>query len=149
MARDKFSIDFDGFLDLARQISEVDENLLIKATENALRESKDFVNKEIEKAMNASKYHFDNTGYSKGKAKKSLHETMKKPIEWNGTQARAYIGADLKEAKEAIILAYGTPHLTGDKKLLNATKVKGNVRKEVDRIQAEEFNKVMREALNG
>lgn len=149
MARNKFDLNFDGFLDLAKDIDALGEGYLAKATENALRESKDFVNAEIESAMDASPYHFDGTAYSRGKAKKSLHETMAMPVEWNGTVASAYIGVDLKEAPEAIILANGTPHLAGDKNLLNALKVKGKVRKEVDRIQAEEFNKVMEEALNG
>lgn len=99
--------------------------------------------------MDASPFHFDGQGYSKGESKKSLEEVKAKPVEWNGTVATAKAGVNLSEAPQAIILAYGTPHTAGDKNLLNALKVKGKVRQEVDRIQAEEFNKVMEEALHG
>lgn len=149
MARNKFDLNFDGFLDLAREIDSLGEGLLQKAVDNAFTASKDFVNAEIERAMDASPYNFDGQGYSKGESKKSLNEVKAMPVEWNGTVAKAKSGVDLKDAPQAIILAYGSPHHSGDKKLLNALKVKGKVRKEVDRIQAEEFNKVMEEALNG
>lgn len=149
MARNKFDLNFDGFLDLAKDIDALGEGYLQKAVDNAFTATKNFVNAEIENAMDASPYNFDGQGYSKGESKKSLEEVKAKPVEWNGTVATAKAGVNLSEAPQAIILAYGTPHHAGDKKLLNALKVKGNVRKEVDRIQAEEFNKVMEEALNG
>jgi hypothetical protein len=149
MARNKFDLDFDGFLDMAEDLKALGGEYLHKAVDNAFKATKDFVNAEIEKAMDASPYHFDGQGYSKGESKKSLEEVEQKPVEWNGTVATAKAGVNIADAPQTIILAYGTPHLAGDKKLLNALKVKGNVRKEVDRIQAEEFNKVMEEALNG
>lgn len=149
MARNKFDLNFDGFLDLAKDIDALGEGYLQKAVNNAFTATKDFVNAEVEKAMDASPYNFDGQGYSKGESKKSLEEVKAKPVEWNGTVATAKAGVNLSEAPQAIILAYGTPHHAGDKKLLNALKVKGKVRQEVDRIQAEEFNKVMEEALNG
>lgn len=149
MARNKFDLNFDGFLDLAKDIDALGEGHLQKAVNNAFTATKDFVNAEVEKAMDSSPYNFDWQGYSKGESKKSLEEVKAIPVEWNGTVATAKAGVNLKDAPQAIILAYGTPHSAGDKKLLNALKVKGNVRKEVDRIQAEEFNKVMEEALHG
>lgn len=149
MARNKFDLNFDGFLDLAKGIDALGEEYLQKAVDNAFTATKNFVNAEIEKAMDSSPYNFDGQGYSKGESKKSLNEVKAKPVEWNGTVATAKAGVNLKEAPQAIILAYGSPHLAGDKNLLNALKVKGKVRKEVDRIQAEEFNKVMEEALHG
>lgn len=149
MARNKFDLNFDGFLDFARDLDALGEGYLQKAVDNAFTATKNFVNAEVEKAMDSSPYHFDGQGYSKGESKKSLEEVKAKPVEWNGTVATAKAGVNLSEAPQAIILAYGTPHSAGDKKLLNALKVKGNIRKEVDRIQAEEFNKVMEEALNG
>lgn len=148
MARNKFDLNFEGFLAFARDIDALGEGYLQKAVDNAFTATKDFVNAQVEEAMTTSKFNFDGQGYSKGESKKSLTAVKAKPVEWNGTVATAKAGVDLKEAPQAIILAYGTPHLTGDKKLLNALKVKGKIRKEVDRIQAEEFNKVMEEALN-
>ena len=149
MAKNKFDLNFDGFLDLAKDIDALGEGYLQKAVDNAFTATKNFVNAEIENAMDASPFHFDGQGYSKGESKKSLEEVKAKPVEWNGTVATAKAGVNLKEAPQAIILAHGTPHHAGDKNLLNALKVKGKVRQEVDRIQAEEFNKVMEEALNG
>lgn len=142
-----FSLDFNGFLDLAREVDELGEGYLQEAVERAFAASKDYVNNEIESAMNASKYHFDGTGYSKGKAKASLNEIGKQPVKWNGTTASAYIGVDLSEAPEVLFIIHGTPHMAKDTKLYNAVKVKGNIKKEVERIQAEEFSKVIEEGI--
>lgn len=147
MADKGFSLDFDGFLDLARDIGELGGDHLKQAVENAFTASKGFVNAEIEKAMDESKYHFDGTGHSKGKAKKSLNKVRQNSVEWEGNTATAYIGVDLADAPEILFTIYGTPHMAKDKKLYNAIKVKGNIKNEVDKIQKEEFNKVITEAL--
>lgn len=149
MAKNKgFSLEFDGFLDLAKEVDNLGEEALKKAVNNALTASKDYVNNEVSKAMDASKYHFDETGYSKGKAQKSLAKISKMPVEWIGTTAKAYIGVDLNNALEVAFIIYGTPHMKKDTKLHNAIKVKGNIKKEVEKIQKEEFNKVIEEVLN-
>lgn len=155
MAKPKFGLDFDGFLDLAEQIDNMGEGLLKKATENALTKSKEQANKSIQEAMDKSPYNFKKGGtnyagrkYATGKAEASLSSIREKPVEWEGNEAIAYIGADLQEAPELLILALGTPHLKADNNLKNAIKVKGKYRKEVSRIQQEEFLKVMQEAQN-
>ena len=147
MAKNKFSLNFDGFLDLAREVSELGDEALKKAVDNAFTVSKDYVNNEVAKAMEQSRYNFDGTGYSRGKAKASLEEVAELDVTWNGTVAEAYIGVKTKEALEVLFLSYGTPHIAADTKLLNAIKVKGKVKKEVERIQQEEFTKVIEEAL--
>lgn len=144
----KFSLDFDGFLDYARELSELGDDVLKKAVDNAFTASKEYINNEVSKAMDASRYNFDGTGYSQGKAKASLREVEAMPVEWNGTVAEAYIGVRTRDALEVLFLGYGTPHLAADTKLLNAIKVKGKHKKEVERIQKEEFNKVLEEALS-
>lgn len=153
MAKTKFGLDFDGFLELAEQIDKMGEGLLRKATENALTKSKEQANQSIKEAMDKSPYNFKKGGtnyagkkYATGKAEASLSSISAKPVEWNGNEAIAYIGADLKESPELLILALGTPHLKADKNLNNAIKVKGKYRKEVSKIQQEEFLKVMKEA---
>lgn len=140
-----FSLDFNGFLDLAEDISEQygDERLLY-AAEQALEETRRYVNSEIERAMASSKYNFDKgVGFSQGTAKASLARVANMPTEVSGTVVTAYAGVDLEEAPEVLMLAYGTPHLAKDTKLYNAIKVKGSVKKEVDRIQARVFNAVL------
>lgn len=147
--RSRWDLDFEGFMDLSKDISERYGNeALLKATKEALGETKKYVNAEIEKAMNSSKYHFDGAGFSKGESRKSLEEVDRMPIETIGTIVKAKAGVDLAKAPQVIILASGTPHIKKDSKLNNAIRVKGNIRKEVDRIQKEVFLKVLAEGNN-
>ena len=148
MAKQGFSLNFDGFLDLAEEVDRLGEGYLKKAVDNAFAASKEYVNNEVSKAMDNSRYNFDGTGYSQGKAKASLKEVEKMPVEWTGTVAKAYVGVRTRDALEVLFLGYGTPHLAADPKLINAIKVKGKVKKEVEKIQQEEFIKVIEEALN-
>ena len=144
MAHNKgFSLDFKGFLDLAEDIDEkYSTNYLQAVVEWALDETRNYVNKEIERALDNSKYNFEaGKGYSTGAARASLEEVKNLPIEVEGTVVTAYAGFDLAKAPETIMLAYGTPHLVKDKKLYNALKVKGSVKKAVDKKQKEIFVK--------
>lgn len=146
MAQNKgFSLDFKGFLDLAEDISkQYGDEALLQATEKALDETRKYVNSEMKKAMDSSKYSFDKgVSFSQGAARKSLAKVEAMPIETNGTVVTAYAGVDLEEAPEVLMLAYGTPHLAKDKNLYNAIKVKGKVKNEVDKIQAEVFRKAL------
>ncbi len=150
MAQNKgFSLDFNGFLDLAEDISNIDNNLLLDATVKALEASRDLANIEIGKAMKDSKYSFTKgENYSQGAARESLIEVDQMPTEINGTEVTAYAGVDLEKAPEVLILAMkGTPNEGADKKLNNAIKVKGKLK---DKIRAEQkriFNNALEEAL--
>lgn len=148
MAKNKFSLNFDGFLDLARQIDELGEGYLKQATENALTKSKEYVSGQVMEALETSRYNFKGTGRSHGTTKKSAEEVAKMPLVWEGTLAILPVGVSWHDAPEATLLAYGTPHIQGDTKLRNALKVKGKVAKEVSRIQQAEFFKVIEEAQN-
>lgn len=150
MAQNKgFSVDFNGFLDLAESISEIGNETLLEATVKALDKSRELVNVEVGKAMKASKYSFTKgEKYSQGQARKSLIEVSETPTEISGTEVTAYAGFNLENAPEVLPLAYGTPHLAKDTKLYNAIKVKGKVKKEVDRLQEAIFNEALKEALD-
>ena len=132
MAQNKgFSLDFNGFLDLAEDISNISNETLLEATAKALDESRKLVNIEVGKAMKASKYSFKKgEKYSQGKARESLIKVAETPIEVSGTEVTAYSGFNLEDAPEVLALAYGTPHLEKDTKLYNAIKVKGRVKKQ-------------------
>ena len=134
MAQNKgFSLDFNGFLDLAEDISNISDEVLLEATVKALDESRKLVNIEVGKAMKASKYSFKKgERYSQGNARESLIKVSETPIEVNGTEVTAYAGFSLEDAPEVLALAYGTPHLAKDTKLYNAIKVKGQVKKQID-----------------
>lgn len=144
-----FSLDFNGFLDLAEDISNISDDLLLDATVKALDESRKIVNIEVGKAMKNSKFSFKKgEKYSQGDARASLIEVAEMPVEVNGTEVVAYAGIDLEKAPEALILAVaGSPHESADKKLYNAIKVKGSVRKQIDQVQKGIFNGVLEEAL--
>lgn len=150
MAQNKgFSVDFNGFLDLAESISEIGNETLLEATAKALEKSRELVNIEVGKAMKASRYSFKKgEKYSQGHARKSLIEVADTPIEINGTEVTAYAGFNLETAPEVLPLAYGTPHLAKDTKLYNAIKVKGKVKKQVDELQKAIFTEALKEALN-
>lgn len=142
MAQNKgFGIDFNGFLDLAEEIDELGKgDALLEVVKTTIEYTKDFVNGEVEQALNSSKYSFtEGEKYSQGKARASLEAVKKMPVEVNGTEVVGYAGIDLADAPEVLPLAYGTPHLAKDKALYNALKVKGKVQKDVAKLQAEIF----------
>lgn len=149
MAQNKgFSLDFNGFLDLAEDISNIGNETLLEATAKALDESRKLVNIEVGKAMKASPYSFKKgEKYSQGHARESLIDVAETPIEVSGTEVTAYAGFNLEDAPEVLALAYGTPHLAKDTKLYNAIKVKGKVKKQVDKLQEAIFNEALKEAL--
>lgn len=145
MAKAKFSLEFKDMLDLADQIDRLGEDKLKRATENALQKSADFANEQVIEAMNSSRYSFNKgQNYSRGQARESAEQVAKTPLKWEGTQASVGVGVSWKDAPEATILAYGTPHLKADTKLKNAIKVKGTVKKQVNEIQKQEFLKVLK-----
>ena len=149
MAKKGFSLDFNGFLDLAEDISNIDNKLLLDVVTNVLDETRKKVNIEIGSALKDSEYNFEaGVGYSKGKARKSLIEVHNMPVEVNGTVVTAYAGFDLNEVPEVLILAIeGAPNREKDKRLYNAIKVKGKVKKHVDELQEKMFKKALEEAL--
>ncbi len=158
-----FGLDFDGFLDLAEQLDNLGREHLKKAVEFALAHSKGVATTNILKAMKESPFQFAQNKQSDkgvggiaegegknrratGKASKSVWDVSEKPVEWQGNEAIAYVGADLEIAPELLILALGTPHIQGDRNLNNAIKVKGKYRKMVKNVQEEEFLRILKEA---
>ena len=145
-----FSLDFDGFLDLAEDISNISDELLLEATKTALDQSRVYVNEKVGQALKKSEYNFTKgEGYSQGDARASLIEVSKMPVEVNGTEVIAYAGIDMEKAPEAVILAVkGAPNRSPDLQLRHALQVKGKVRKQVDKIQEDIFiGTLLKEAL--
>ena len=140
-----FSLDFKGFLDYAEEIDKLGKgDMLLAVVEDTIRYTKDFVNDECEKALNNSKYSFDEgEKYSQGKARASLEKVKNMPVEVSGTEVTGYAGFDLEDAPEVLPLAYGTPHLAKDKALYNAIKVKGSVKKKVEKLQSDIFKSAL------
>ena len=141
MAKNKFDLDFGGFLDYARVIDErLGTEALQAAAKEALEKSAKIANTNIALAMNKSPYSFKaGQNYSQGRAKKSLAKVAEKGVEVDGTIITAYAGIDFTEAPEAMILASGTPHIKADTNLKNAIKCKGKYRKQISEIQQRVF----------
>ena len=144
-----FSLDFNGFLDLAEDISNISNDLLLEAATKALTTSKEMANIEIGKAMKESKYSFKKgEKFSQGDARASLVEVSAMPVEVSGTTVTAYAGVDLEKAPEVLILALkGSPNEGADKKLRNAIKVKGSLKKRISEMQKNIFNNELERAL--
>ena len=141
------SVDFEGVLELQNILASLGDEAFKKAVVNALASSKDYVNSEILNAMEQSTYNFDGQGYSQQKAKKGLTKVERMDVEVRGTEAVAYAGVSFNEAPELWYIAHGAPHTPADPNIYNAVRVKGKVKQEVERIQQEEFTKVIEEAL--
>jgi hypothetical protein len=143
----KFGINFDGFLDYAREIDEkYGEEALKEATGSALRATKDYLNAEIVKAMNESPYNFDRTGRTReAHAKKTrVHRT----VTWNGTVATIYVGFEFPEGLPARYLSSGTivhgsPHVKPDMNLRHAMMGTGKHEEVIAEIQQNEFAEVL------
>lgn len=145
-----YSLDFNGFLDMAEEIDKLGEGLLLDATKAALEESARVANIEIGKAMKQSPFNFTSgKGYSLGRARESLIDVSKMTTDVVGTVVTAYAGVDLEKAPEVLILAvHGSPHQSKDTNLYNAIKGKGKQGKLYHNRQETIFTEKLKEALN-
>lgn len=147
MAR-KSGIDFDELLELGSKLDELagDEGIK-RAVESAMIATDKYVTKEVEKAVNTSKYNFKRTGRTKSSLEKNYE------VEWDGTTARVYDGFIIKEGGKqsdgvtSIYLMYGTPLIKPDTKLKNAVRGTGKHKKEIQKIQSEVFQKVIERVM--
>ena len=144
----KFGIEFDEFKKLEKQLRELAGfGGLMKATENALIATKDYVTAEVDKAVANSPYNFDRSGTTKQSIDRD------KTVKWSGTEASVDVGFRIsKGGLPSIFLMYGTPKsehpIKPDTNLYNAVKGKGQHAKKIREIQQEEFNKVISEVMN-
>ena len=146
----KGNIDYKALQKLQNKIANLGSEYVKQATINALTKSKEYANSKVEEAMETSPYHFKKTKGSRatGNAKKVALEVSNMPVEIVADYIYAYVGVSWKVAPEVTYLAYGTPHIAADFRLHNAVKVSGAVKKEILKIQNEEFQKVIKEAMN-
>lgn len=144
----KASIEFKELTKLQKKIADLGEEAVKTATINALTKSKEYANEQVNEAMSNSVYNFKGTERSTGNAKRVAVQVSNMPVENVGGFVFAYVGVSWYVAPEVTYLAYGTPHIAADFRLHNAVKVHGAIKKEVLRIQQEEFNKVIKEAMS-
>ena len=127
---------------MAEKIDGLKEGALKEATNNAMQATAEYVTTETDKAVASSRFNFNRTGTTKASV---VHDPQ---IEWQGTRASVKTGFNISDGGlPSIFLMYGTPHIKPDTKLKAAAKGTGKHRKELDAIQAREFNKVLEEAM--
>ena len=143
MAKNRISIDFDGFNVLKKQLDEIGGNATQRAVESALKASQQVIAEQVENAIEPHTL--------TGKTKKSI--VSNSPVEWTGDTASVGVGFDISGGGlPSIFLMYGTtvhgqPHITPDMNLFNA--IYGNAtKKRVTEIQENAFFKVIEEAMN-
>lgn len=148
MARkNRVTIDFKGFEELAARLDELSEGDGIKqGVEAGLKASKQLVNSNLKKAI--VKGNLPKHGkYSHGGTEKSIDKSFK--VDWTGTQGEIKIGFDFKKSGlTSIMLMYGTPKMKPVKGLKNA--IYGNATKNKMReVQEEAIKKVIDRLVGG
>lgn len=143
MAKNRISIDFDGFNVLKKQLDEIGGNATQRAVESALKASQQVIAEQVESAIEPHTL--------TGKTKKSI--VSNSPVEWTGDTASVGVGFDISNGGLAsIFLMYGTklhgqPHITPDRKLYDAV-YGAKTRKEISKIQESAFEKVLERVMN-
>lgn len=136
--KNRIGLQFDGMEDLIKKFESLDGDLK-KATENALKASKQAVTPGIQQAI--KKHHLT------GDTEKSLDKKIK--VEWEGATASVDIGFHVRQGGlPSIFLMYGTPRVKKDTKLYNS--IYGpKVKKQIAEIQKEVFQKMIARRMGG
>ena len=147
MARNKIGLKFDGWEETIAKLDALSGGKnTAAAVENALIESKEYVNKQIEKTMLSTNLPAQGK-YSFGGTKESLDKDM--TVEWNGLTGIANVGFDFdKSGLKSIFLMHGTPRMQPVKGLKNAI-YGAKTQKEVAKIQAEIINEHIKKVMEG
>lgn len=147
MARNKIGLQVKGFEEYMAKLDEVGGSGAMKrGVESALRASKQHVNPKIDKAMADANLPAGGK-YSTGDTKQSIDQDMS--VDWQGMTATIKVGFDFKESGlTSIFLMYGTPKMppvAGLKAAIYGAKTK----KELEAIQAEALDKVIKRIMEG
>ena len=145
MARNRIGLQVKGFEEYMARLDVLGgSKAMRRGVEEALKESKLYINPLIEKAMG----NLPASGrYSTGRTKESIDTDMS--VEWEGMTANIKVGFDFKESgTTSIFLMYGTPKMppvNGLKAAIYGSKTQ----KEIATIQAETLDKIIEEIMEG
>ncbi len=121
-------------------------NAMKRATESALKASKQHVTPKINASMATSNLPAGGR-YSQGGTRKSIDTNA--AVEWEGLTGRIKVGFRFKESGlKSIFLMHGTPKMApvpGLKDAIYGTKTK----REISKIQTETLNKVIKRIMEG
>lgn len=145
MARNKMSVDFSGLDAYVKKLEAIDESAVKRAFDSALLASEQIVKESVVSAMQKH----NDTGQTVSTA------ISGKEPEWTQSTGKAPVGFEIGEDRRqkddrlaSVFLMYGTkvhgqPHIAPDKELYNAV-YGAAVRRRVQKIQEEAFEKVLR-----
>ena len=145
MAKNKIGLQFTGWKELMASVDKVaGESGLKKATEDALKSSKQYVDSKVNSVM--VKGNMPARGkYWTGDTKKSLNKDM--TVKWQGFTGEIEIGFDLeKSGLVSIYLMYGTPRMSKVDALYDAFYGK-KTKAEIKKIQKEAIEKYIERNL--
>ena len=138
MPKNKIGLQFKGFEEVMENLDAAGVDLR-KATEAALKASKQAVNPGIEQEI--AKHRL--TGRTEASLDKNMH------VEWEGMTASIDIGFHIRDGGlPSVFLMYGTPRMAPDKKLYNSIYGR-KVLNQIAKIQEEAIGKVMARAMGG
>jgi len=136
--KNKIGLQFEGFDELAAQFEQLGGDLK-RATENALKASKQAVTPGIDQAINKHRL--------TGDTERSLDKKIR--VEWEGTTASIDIGFHVSQGGlPSIFLMYGTPRVKKDTKLYNSI-YGSKVKKQIAEVQKEVFQKMIARRMGG
>lgn len=145
MARNKIGLQFEGFEEYMAKLDKLGgTDAMKKGVEEALIESKKYVNPQISQAMNKLPA---GGKFSKGGTKSSIDTDM--TVEWQGMTASVKVGFDFKKSGlKSIFLMYGTPRMRPVSGLKGA--IYGNkTKKAIAELQGEALENAVKRVMEG
>lgn len=145
MARNRIGLQFTGWTETMAKLDKLGgTDAMKRGVEAGLRASKQYVNPQLDKAMN----NLPAKGkYSTGGTKRSIDTDMS--IKWNGLTGEIKVGFDFSQSGlKSIFLMYGTPRMSpvvGLQSAIYGTKTQREIRD----LQAEAVNKVISRVMEG
>lgn len=146
MARNKISLSFKGFEELAEKLDKAGGDLK-KVTEKALIASKKIVEQNLDEVVIKPNFPSEEKPgqYSTGDTRDSIDRD--ETVEWNGTTGSIHVGFDFKiSGMTTIFLMYGTPRMNKSQKIYNAV-YGAKTKKQVAEIQKEIFESEIKKII--
>lgn len=136
--KNKLTLQFDGFADMAARLDELGGDL--KAiTEEALQASFDHVTPKLAEDIKPHK--------RSGMTEASLRK--RETVEWDGSVGSINVGFDIENGGlPSVFLMYGTPRMKPDRKLYNDI-YGAKTKKEIAQIQGDIFAEAIRKKMEG
>lgn len=138
MAKNRMTISFSGFDEIAEQLDKLGGDLK-EVTSKALKETHQYVTPKVKAAFSKHDVKYTHQTAS------SIIELA--DIEWQGTIAEVGVGFKISNGGLAsIFIMYGTPRMRPDRNLYNAI-YGSKVKKEVAKLQQQIFEEAIVEAM--